>query len=93
MTIVYIILAIGLIIAIVSIANVMNKKHIKKSIEGKGGKVLSIKLELLPKGGLFERNETYYTVKFINSKGKQIEAMCKTSMSTGVFWSDDSVDF
>lgn len=67
-----------------------DRGRIRDHIASGGGRVLSISWNPFGKGWFGERGDRIYDVTYTNEAGKTIQATCKTSMLTGLFWSSDT---
>jgi hypothetical protein len=83
----------GLILAIGSWAFLMSldKSRITEYIQQRGGRVVSISWAPFGKGWFGEKEERIYEVVYYDKAGAQHFATCKTSMWTGVYWTEDRV--
>ena len=81
-------LAIGAGLAIRVLLHFVDKGRIKDEVESKGGKVISISWNPFGRGWFFEKNERHYSVTYTDRSGATLEAACKTSLFTGVYWAD-----
>jgi hypothetical protein len=69
----------------------MDQSRITDYIRQRGGRVVSINWAPFGKGWFGEKEERIYEVVYYDRDGNQHFATCKTSIWTGVFWSDDRV--
>lgn len=60
-------------------------------IRERGGRVVGIRFAPFGKGWFGEKEERMYEVVYYDKAGNQHFATCKTSMFTGVFWTDDRI--
>ena len=65
--------------------------RIKDYIQQRGGRVVSIHWAPFGKGWFGEKNDRIYEVVYYDEKGDQHFATCKTSMTGGVYWTEDRV--
>lgn len=84
-------IVIGVGLAIRVIMHFADRKRIREEVEAKGGKILSIRWNPLGRGWLFEKNERHYSVTYTDRSGAMISAACKTSLFTGVYWTDAAI--
>lgn len=84
----WIILAVGAAITIRIVMHFVDKNRIHQEVEAKGGKVVSIAWNPFGPGWFFEKNERHYTVTYTDPSGATKIAACKTSLFTGVYWSE-----
>lgn len=81
------------IIAVIGIrilADRLDRQRIRDHVEDSGGKVLGISWNLFGRGWFGSRNERIYEVSYRAKNGRTVEATCKTSMLSGVYWTSDS---
>ena len=65
--------------------------RIRDSIEQQGGKIRSINWSPFGRGWFGSKNERIYEVVYEDAQGKVHQAYCKTSMFSGVYWTDDKI--
>jgi hypothetical protein len=70
------------------IANGLDRERIREHVERSGGKVIAIEWSPFGKGW-FGSHERIYEVRYTTRSGKLVEAACKTSMFSGVYWTSD----
>lgn len=83
------ILIIGVIVLRI-FADYLDRQRIRDHVEGSGGKILNISWNPLGRGWFGSRNERIYEVHYRAKNGRTVEATCKTSMLSGVYWTSDS---
>jgi hypothetical protein len=88
---VFFILAIVVGIGIWAFSMSMDKSRITDYVQQRGGRVVSIGWAPFGKGWFGEKEERLYEVVYYDKAGKQHFATCKTSLWTGVFWTEDRV--
>lgn len=86
-----VVLAIVVAIGIWAFSKSLDKSRITDYIEQRGGRVVSINWAPFGKGWFGEKEERLYEVVYYDKAGHQHFATCKTSMWTGVFWTEDRV--
>ena len=69
-------------------ARSLDRDRIREHVERSGGKVIAIRRNPFGKGW-FGSNERIYEVHYTTRHGKPVEATCKTSMFSGVYWTSD----
>jgi hypothetical protein len=69
----------------------LDKNRITEYIQQRGGRIVSISWAPFGKGWFGEKEERIYEVVYYDTTGNQHFATCKTSMWTGVFWTEDRV--
>ena len=84
----FFLLAIGAGLAIRVVMHFIDKGRIKDEIEAKGGRIVSISWNPFGRGWFFEKNERHYSVTYRDRSGATLEADCKTSLFTGVYWAE-----
>lgn len=68
-----------------------DEKRVRDYIQERGGRIVSIHWSPFGKGWFGEKNDRIYEVVFYDDKGEQHFATCKTSMMSGVYWTEDRV--
>jgi hypothetical protein len=69
----------------------LDKNRITAYIEQRGGRVVSINWAPFGHGWFGEKEERLYEVVYYDQAGNQHFATAKTSLFTGVFWTEDRV--
>src|SRR5438477_10684466 len=69
----------------------MDKGRITDYVQQRGGRIVSISWAPFGKGWFGEKEERIYEVVYYDKEGSQHFATCKTSLWTGVYWTDDRV--
>jgi len=69
----------------------LDKGRITEYIEQRGGRIVSISWAPFGKGWFGEKEERIYEVVYYDQAGSQHFATCKTSLWTGVYWTEDRV--
>lgn len=82
-----IVLAIGIRVA----AGAWDRSRIRNYIESAGGDVKSIEWNPFGPGWFGEKSDRIYLVRYLDRDGNEHEAHCKTSLWTGVYFTQDSV--
>jgi hypothetical protein len=72
-------------------ARSLDRQRIDDYIRERGGRVMSITWAPFGKGWFGEKNNRIYEVVYYDAEGSQHFATCKTSLWTGVYWTDDQV--
>lgn len=80
-------LGIGLWMASMS----FDRRRIEEYVRGRGGRIVSIGWAPFGKGWFGEQNDRIYEVVYYDRPGLQHWATCKTSMFSGVYWTEDRV--
>lgn len=71
----------------------MDQGRITDEVQRRGGRIVSINWAPFGKGWFGEKNDRIYEVVYYDREGNQRWATCKTSMFSGVFWSEDRVAY
>jgi hypothetical protein len=69
----------------------LDKNRITDYVEQRGGRIISISWAPFGKGWFGEKEERIYEVVYYDKDGNQHFATCKTSLWTGVYWTEDRV--
>jgi len=69
----------------------LDSGRIRGDIEMRNGQLLSKTWAPFGKGWFGEKGERLYDVCYLDSDGNMHQAVCKTSIFTGVFWADDFI--
>lgn len=69
----------------------MDRERIKAYLEQRQGRVISINWAPFGKGWFGEKNDRIYEVVYYDKTGNQHFATCKTSLWSGVYWTDDRI--
>jgi hypothetical protein len=72
-------------------ARSLDKDRVRAYIEERGGRVVSINWSPFGKGWFGEKNDRIYEVVYYDVAGCQHLATCKTSLFSGVYWTEDRV--
>ena len=73
------------------IAGSSDDSRIRADVEGQGGKIRSINWAPFGTGWFGSKNERIYEVVYEDAQGKVHHAYCKTSMFSGVYWTEDTI--
>jgi hypothetical protein len=74
-----------------SLRETWTANRITDYVQQRGGRIVSINWAPFGKGWFGEKEERIYEVVYYDNAGSQHFATCKTSMWTGVFWTEDRV--
>lgn len=80
-----------LAVAIRLLAGGMDGDRVRKYIEQRGGRLLSSGWAPFGKGWFGEKSDRIYEVRYLDGDGNEHEASCKTSMFTGVYFTEDRI--
>jgi hypothetical protein len=88
-----VIIPLFIILAIVIwlVARGMDTDRVKRYIESRGGKLLEKHWAPFGKGWFGEKSDRIYEVRYLDKHGNEHQATCKTSMWTGVYWTEDTI--
>jgi len=88
-----VVIVIFVLVAIVIrlLAGSMDGDRVRAYIEERGGRLLSSGWAPFGKGWLGEKSDRIYEVRYLDSDGNEHEASCKTSMFTGVYFTEDCI--
>jgi hypothetical protein len=84
-------LGVAAVIAIRLGAGSLDKDRIADYIRERGGRVISIDWAPFGKGWFGDKNDRIYEVVYYDGEGNQHFAACKTSLFSGVYWTDDRI--
>jgi hypothetical protein len=68
----------------------LDRQRIAEHIEKSGGEVSDITWNPFGKGWFGTKNERIYEVTYRTRSGRKVEATCKTSMFSGVYWTSEA---
>jgi hypothetical protein len=88
---VIVVLGIGVALGIWALATSLDKGRITDYIQERGGRIVSISWAPFGKGWFGEKEERIYEVVYYDRDGDQHFATAKTSLWTGVYWTEDRV--
>ena len=69
----------------------MDHDRIREYVESRGGKVLDSNWSPFGPGWFGEKNDRIYGVRYLDKDGNEHEAHCKTSMWSGVYFTEDKI--
>jgi hypothetical protein len=69
----------------------LDKGRITDYIQQRGGRIVSVNWAPFGRGWFGEKNDRIFEVVYIDSAGKEHFATCKTSLFSGVYWTEDRV--
>ncbi len=82
---------IAIAIVIRLLAGGMDGDRVRAYIEKRGGRLLSSGWAPFGKGWFGEKNDRIYEVRYVDGDGNEHEAHCKTSMFSGVYFTEDRI--
>lgn len=91
MTVMIFLFLIVLIIVLRLVAGSLDRDRIENEIKLQGGKVISAGWSPFGKGWAGDKSDRIYTVIYLDKDGHTHEAFVKTSMWSGVYFSDDKI--
>ena len=80
----FILAAVGIRVAL----HFVDKSRIRRELESRGGRVLSIKWNPFARGWFGEKGERHYDIMFRDRSGNDVSTTCKTSLLTGIYWAE-----
>ena len=81
----------ALAIVIRLFAGEMDGDRVRAYVEERGGRLLASGWAPFGKGWFGEKSDRIYEVRYLDSDGNEHEASCKTSMFTGVYFTEDRI--
>ena len=69
----------------------MDHDRIRQYVERRGGKVLDSNWSPFGPGWFGEKSDRIYGVRYLDGDGNEHEAHCKTSLWTGVYFTEDRI--
>lgn len=84
-------LVIAVMVLIRLLVGRLNHNRIREYIAGRGGRVLDIQWNPFGPGWYGERDSVIYSVRYKDEKGNVKEADCKTSLFSGVYFSNEKL--
>jgi hypothetical protein len=88
-----IIFAVGVLLVIVVrvAAGSLDKDRIRAYIESRGGRILDSSWAPFGPGWFGEKSDRIYEVRYLDRGGNKHRAACKTSLWTGVYFTEDNI--
>jgi hypothetical protein len=89
------ILLIGVIVTVVIwlLSASSDRRRIAEYVQQRGGRVVSIAWAPFGRGWFGEKNDRIYEVVYYDQEGNQHFASAKTSMWSGVYWTEDRITY
>ena len=89
----FLIIPVGIVLAILFRVFAGNLDHdrLREYVEQRGGKIVSIDWAPFGPGWFGEKSDRIYEVRYIDHDGNKHQAYAKTSMMTGVYFTEDIV--
>jgi hypothetical protein len=73
------------------VAGSMDRTRIAAYVRDRGGRVLDCRWTPFGRGWFGEKSDRIYTVRYVDADGAEHRATCKTSLFTGVYWTEDFI--
>ncbi|HEY7309199.1 MAG TPA: hypothetical protein VH643_07585 [Gemmataceae bacterium] len=89
--IVLIILGILAVLVIRLLAGGMDRDRVRDYVEARGGKLLETNWDPFGPGWFGEKSDRIYEVRYRDKDGNVHRSHCKTSMWTGVYFTEDTI--
>jgi hypothetical protein len=71
----------------------LDKDRIEGYIRERGGRIVSVNWAPFGRGWFGEKNDRIYEVVYYDAQGNQHWATCKTSLFSGVYWTEDRITY
>ena len=81
----------ALVLLLRLVAGQMDRGRIDEYIQSQGGRVLEQRWTPFGTGWFGDRDMRIYTVRYVDREGNVHDATCKTSMFSGVYFTEDAV--
>jgi len=88
----------GIFVALVAVATLIrlamggiDRSRVRSYVESRGGRLLDARWAPFGPGWFGERSDRIYEVRYLDKDGNEHVAHCKTSMWTGVYFTEDRV--
>jgi hypothetical protein len=78
-----------LIVAVRVFADRWDRDRIRKDVDARGGRVLDITWKPFGRGWFGEKSDRVYLVEWEDAARESHRSWCKTSMFSGVFWTEE----
>jgi len=82
---------IGVVIAIRFAAGGLDRDRVAEYVRSRGGRVLDTRWAPFGPGWFGDRSDRIYLVRYVDAEGNEHEAHCKTSLMTGVYFTEDRI--
>ena len=89
--VILVVLVIVVGIAIRLAAGGMDHDRVRQYVESRGGRVIEANWAPFGKGWFGEKNDRIYEVRYVDADGNEHEAHCKTSLFSGVYFTEDRI--
>jgi len=89
--VVVVVVVIIVVIAIRLLAGNLDRDRVRDYIESRGGRVLSAQWSPFGPGWFGDKSDRIYEVRYLDRDGNKHRAHCKTSLWTGVYFTEDEI--
>jgi hypothetical protein len=86
-----ILFVIGAVILIRALAGGLDHDRVRRYVESQGGRVLEAHWAPFGPGWFGEKSDRIYEVRYLDRHGNERLAHCKTSLFTGVYFTEDRI--
>ncbi len=69
----------------------MDKGRVREYVESRGGQILALSWAPFGPGWFGEKSDRIYEVHYLDRDGNEHHAHCKTSLWTGVYFTEDTI--
>jgi hypothetical protein len=89
----FLLIPLFIIIAIVVrlAAGGLDQDRVRQYVESRGGKLIEASWEPFGPGWFGEKSDRIYAVRYLDGAGHEHQAHCKTSLWTGVYFTEDRI--
>ncbi|MBL8860535.1 MAG: hypothetical protein JNK02_00860 [Planctomycetes bacterium] len=84
-----VIVVLALALAVRLVAGALDHTRIRNYVEQRGGRLLTARWAPFGRGWFGEKGERIYEVCWLDAQGSRHEAQCKTSLFSGVYFTDE----
>jgi hypothetical protein len=88
---IFIVLAIVAVVVIRLLAGGLDHDRVRQYVESRGGRVIDAHWAPFGPGWFGEKSDRIYEVRYLDEEGNEHQAHCKTSMLTGVYFTEDRI--
>jgi hypothetical protein len=89
--VILIVIGIVAVILIRLAAGGLDRDRVREYVASRGGKVLEANWDPFGPGWFGEKSDRIYEVRYVDRDGNEHHAHCKTSMWTGVYFTEDTI--
>ena len=86
-------IVLGILVVVIGLrvlADRVDRERIRKDVVARGGEVLDISWSPFGRGWFGEKSDRIYRVTWTDASRGRHESFCKTSLFTGVYWTEDA---